>query len=88
MWWRGDVNSQVGDKLYEISVKHSLTQVIHEPTRITLTSKSCLDLLFCNSPGMLSSQVISPISGSDHSTIYAQIDMTLDYDINYGIIKT
>jgi endonuclease/exonuclease/phosphatase (EEP) superfamily protein YafD len=37
MWWMEDINST--EKLYEASINNSLSQLIHEPTRITPTSK-------------------------------------------------
>jgi hypothetical protein len=52
-WWLDDINTVEGETLYDISVKHSLFQLIHEPTRITATSKCCLDLIFCNNPGFV-----------------------------------
>jgi hypothetical protein len=56
-------------------VKHALSQSIHEPTRITPTSKSCLDLLFTNTPGyILEAEVKAPIFGSDHCKIIAKVD--------------
>jgi hypothetical protein len=79
MWCAEDTNTTVGNSLYDISTNHSLTQFIHEPTRITPTSKSCLDLLFSDSPGFISSVVVTPpIGGSDHSTHYTSIDMSLN----------
>jgi hypothetical protein len=51
-----------------VSTNHSLTQLINVPTRITATSKSCLDLLFSDSPCLfLNSEVRSPIGGTDHT---------------------
>jgi hypothetical protein len=75
MWWPDDINSTEGNKLYDVMVMHSLSQFIHEPTRITPISKSCLDLLFTNTPGyILKAEVIAPIFGSDHSTIITSVD--------------
>ena len=52
--------------------------MIDTPTRITAVSRSCLDLMFCDSPGyILNSEVVSPIAGSDHSTIIASVDFSI-----------
>jgi hypothetical protein len=76
MWWLDDINSTEGTKLYDIMVKHSLSQLINEPTRITPISKSCIDLLFTNTPGyILQAGVKPPVLGSDHSNIIASIDL-------------
>jgi hypothetical protein len=77
--WPEDKNSIEGTKLYDIMVKHSLSQHIHKPTRVTPTSKSCLDLLFTNTPGyIISAEAKTPVFGSDHRQIIASID----YKIN------
>lgn len=44
MWWQQDTNTAEGNMLYDISVKHLLAQLVDEPTRVTLNSRSCLDL--------------------------------------------
>jgi hypothetical protein len=63
--------------LYDLSIKHSLSQFIHQPTRITNSSKSCLDLIFCNHPGfILDTDVVPPISLSDHSCTIATLDIS------------
>ena len=78
-WWDGDVNTTEGDRLYQVSVNSSLTQLIHEPTRLTASSKSCIDLIFCNKPGFLASTgVTTPIDGSDHSCITATLKSIID----------
>jgi hypothetical protein len=63
--------------LYDLSVNHALYQLVDEPTRITSTSRSCLDLIFCNAPGyILGYEVRAPISFSDHGTTLAQIEFS------------
>ncbi len=76
MWWQNDINTPEGNKLYDLSVKHSLTQCVRDPTRITSNSRSCLDLLFTNSPGIFNGvSVSSPISGSDHRSLTGHLLM-------------
>jgi hypothetical protein len=66
-WWNADINTAEGNILYDLSVKHSLSQLVNEPTRITATSNTCLDLFFCNNPGyILNTEVHELISVSDH----------------------
>jgi exonuclease III len=38
MWWVDDLNSTEGDRLYQVSVNSSLTQLIHEPNLANLAS--------------------------------------------------
>jgi hypothetical protein len=83
-WWAEDSNSVEGKALYDISVKHSLFQFIHEPTRITVTSKSCLDLIFCNNLGFVNNtEVQPPISLSDHSTTMLSLELNSSSQTEY-----
>jgi hypothetical protein len=62
-------------QLYDEAVNHALYQLINEPTQITATSKSCLDLIFCNRPGFILDKCAeAPIFMSDHSATTAVID--------------
>lgn len=75
-WWSDDVDSTEGHILYDIGNKHSLYQLIDQPTRVTANSRSCLDLIFCNSLGhILSTDVTPPISFSDHSVTQLKLDL-------------
>ena len=66
-WWLNDRNTVEGKTLYDVSVKHSLYQLINEPTRVTENSKSCLDLIFCNNPGFVhNTAIMPPISLGNH----------------------
>ena len=91
MWWPDDINSVEGNKLYQVMVKHALSQLIHEPTRITPTSKTCLDLLFTSTPGYVTnSEVEPPIMGSDHSKVCMTLnfnDITADTVIRHRVWK-
>jgi endonuclease/exonuclease/phosphatase (EEP) superfamily protein YafD len=74
-WWVDDINTVEGSKLYDVTTAHAFGELIHEPTRITPVSKSCLDLLFTNTPGyVLDAKVEAPIFGSDHSIVIATVD--------------
>ena len=48
-----------------------LKQVITEPTRITPSSSSLIDLIFTNQPDLVSFSGVSHVGISDHSLIYA-----------------
>jgi hypothetical protein len=66
-FWSEDISTPEGFQLYDLSVKHSLYECIHEPTTVTANSKPCIDLIFYNFPGLfLNSGVDAPISFSDH----------------------
>ena len=45
-------------------------QMIKEPTRVTATSRTLIDLAFCNKPEMITMSGVDHIGISDHSLIY------------------
>jgi hypothetical protein len=56
-----------GRLLERFAAKNALTQVIKEPTRLTLNSSSCLDLILTNIPEHITSETVYPPMGtSDH----------------------
>jgi hypothetical protein len=74
-FWKDDINTPEGNRLYDLSVKHSLLQCIDQPTRITPMSRSCLDLIFYNSPGYILNYAIDAlISLSDNCVTSVSVD--------------
>lgn len=67
----GDFNTDFlnapSQHLLQIMNRYQLTQLINEPTRITETSKTCLDLVITQSPNIVMSTEILPAICSDHS---------------------
>lgn len=57
-------------KLKLISQVYQLTQLITDPTRITSTSKTLIDVIFANDTSRIKMSGVSHISISDHSLIY------------------
>ncbi len=57
-------------KLQTLSSLYQLTQVINEPTRITETTSTLIDLIFTNKPEYISSAGVIHLSISDHSLVY------------------
>ena len=45
-------------------------QMIEEPTRITATSRTLIDLAFCNKPELITMSGVDHLGISDHSLIY------------------
>ena len=56
--------------LTEISEVYQLTQIINKPTRITLTSKSLIDLIFTNQESRVVSHGVIDCGISDHCLVY------------------
>ena len=49
---------------------YQFEQMIKEPTRVTATSRTLIDLAFCNKPEMITMSGVDHIGISDHSLIY------------------
>lgn len=58
-------------KLVFLSALYNLEQLIKEPTRITNTSSTLIDLIFTNQPNNISNSGVIDLGMSDHSLIYA-----------------
>jgi hypothetical protein len=78
----GDFNADPGgpkadyDKLEEFLSLNNLTQHIREPTRITRTSATRLDLIITNLPMLAKGVGVgSPVHENDHCTIYGILNM-------------
>ena len=70
-----DVNKLAPDsqthKLQTLSSLYQLTQVINEPTRITETTSTLIDLILTNKPEYISTVGVLHLGISDHSLVYA-----------------
>ena len=69
----------LGDLNHDISNSNSpllriLQNMINDPTRVTNTTSTCIDLLFTNHESIISDLKVLPPFNSDHSTITAEIN--------------
>ena len=74
----GDLNHDIlktnsNSPLLRILSKYNLQNMINEPTRVTNTTSTCIDLLFTNHESIISDLKVLPPFNSDHSTITAEI---------------
>ena len=76
----GDINCDVTNnllwntrKLIEIMESYNCAQVIDKHTRVTKTSSTIVDLIFCNDEQKLSESGVIEVSVSDHYMIYCVI---------------
>ena len=70
----GDLNADFetinGRKVLDPCAQHSLHYCINEPTRITETSKTCLDQVLTNAPNFISeSSVEPPMCDNDNCSV-------------------
>ena len=72
----GDLNcnlmpvNHLGEHLLLAMEGFMLTQLIKDPTRITQSSSSLIDVIFTTSPDKFESCGVLPFTGSDHLMIY------------------
>ena len=52
-WYKNGTNSYEGLKTYIITSHFGLTQLINEPTYLTLNSSLCIDLIFTSHPNLV-----------------------------------
>ena len=68
-------NTDIRNKLFNFLECNSLYQLVDEPTRITPTGESILDLIISDSPGFfISSGSLSPPANCDHNIVYATLN--------------
>lgn len=84
----GDFNQDMlktntNNHLKQIMSKFSLTNLINEPTRITPTSETCLDLILTNHKSIITTyEVLAPFH-SDHCTVAAEVTFKTYKSLSY-----
>ena len=71
--------------LIELCELFQYTQLIKEPTRVTLSTKSLIDLFLTNEPVKFATSGVSPIGCSDRSLIYVSRKLTCPRSIPWII---
>lgn len=74
----GDFNQDIlnlnpNSQLFRIMSKFNLQNIIKEPTRITPTTETCLDLIMTNHLSIINDFQVLPPFNSDHCTVTAEI---------------
>ena len=77
-WLLGDLNCNLGAPILDHKSKtlsgtadlYNLEQLIEEPTRITESTSTMIDLIFTNTPDNVACSGVSDVGISDHSLIY------------------
>ena len=75
IFWNGDVTNTDGRQLQAFFLQYGFKNVIHEPTRISGHSRSCIDLIFSNSKLLIRGAGVRDkiVDVCDHCPIYASI---------------
>ena len=74
----GDFNQDIlkinsNSPFLRILSKYNLQNIINEPTRVTNTTSTCIDLLLTNHKSIINNSQVLPPFNSDHSKITAEI---------------
>jgi hypothetical protein len=79
IFWDQDTTNTEGRALHSIMDQAGLTQLIHTPTRIVNSTKSCIDLIFTTNPNIVTATGVRQkiTDACDHCPIFA----TLKYSI-------
>ena len=85
----GDLNADLDDRngrhLSELCRSHNYEILINEPTRITSTTKSCLDQILTNMPNFVKqTTVLPPVSTNDHCTVAVELDFKIPLEHAYS----
>ena len=64
-------------KLTEFANVFSLTQLISDPTRVTVDTESIIDLIFTTSPENHSKSGVIPIILSDHFLVFTVLNFKI-----------
>lgn len=84
----GDLNADHetanGKKLKDTCISNDLKIHINEPTRITSSSKTCLDQIISNIPNFVARIVVDPpVDTNDHCTVGAYLKFKLPFEKAY-----
>ena len=80
-WYSNHSNSEIKNKLLDLSNTLNLKQYINEPTR----GNNILDLLFTNKPDLLNHiGVLPPLPDLDHSTIFGKLNIVYNTSSTYS----
>ena len=71
-WSRLVINNAVFHtvRMATLASTYQFEQMIKEPTRVTATSRTLIDLAFCNKPELITMSGVDHLGISDHSLIY------------------
>ena len=75
-WWAADIDSKAGKELDTLTSTAGYTQLIDKPTHFFSGGCSCIDLIFCNKPELISEYGIdhSLFQTCHHNLIFGKIN--------------
>ena len=85
-WFCQDKTSFEGDATENVTYQFGLHRIIKEPTHISDTSSSCIDLIFTSQPNLITESGVHSSLHSDchHQTIFAKFSLEVVYHKLYA----
>ena len=85
-WWTADIDSKAGKELDTFTSTAGYTQLIDKPTHFFSGGCSCMDLIFCNNPELISEYGIdhSLFQTYHHNLIFAKINAKIPVPLAYS----
>ena len=84
-WYSHDKSSNEGNEIENVTAQFGLQQIIKEPTHISNTSSSCIDLIFTSQPNLITdSGVHSPLHPNCHyQIVFVKFNLRIVYPPPY-----
>ena len=80
-WYSHDKTSHEGNEIENVTAQFGLQQIIKEPTHISNTSSSCIDLIFTSQPNLVTDSGIhsSLHPNCHHQRVFAKLNLRTVY---------
>ena len=80
-WFSLDKSSHEGNEIENVTAQFGLQQIIKEPTHISNTSSSCIDLIFTSQPNLVTDSGIhsSLHPNCHHQRVFAKLNLRTVY---------
>ena len=84
-WYSHDKTSHEGIEIENVIAQFGLQQIIKEPTHISNTSSSCIDLIFTSQPNLITDSGVhsSLHSNCHHQIVFAKFNLHVVYPSPY-----
>ena len=84
-WYFHDKSSHEGNEIENVTAQFGLQQIIKQPTHISNTSSSCIDLIFKSQPNLITDSGVHPSMHSNchHQIVFAKFNLHIVYPPPY-----
>ena len=84
-WYCHDKSSHEGNSIENVTAQFGLQQIIKEPTHVSNTSSSCIDLIFTSQPNLITDSGVhsSLHPNCHHQIVFAKLNLHIVYPPPY-----